>query len=130
MAREKKPGRIKSAVLDWLGVPISLKDGAFWQEWFGTSASGQHVTVDKALQLSTVWACVRLLSESVSTLPLKLYRRSPKNRHRLFAAVTKLFQVLNRVQASLAISHMHIQVMLLASLINRDTFKNHILWCD
>ncbi|HEP9779177.1 TPA: phage portal protein [Pseudomonas aeruginosa] len=77
MGDKKKPGRFKSALLDWLGVPIGLTDGAFWQEWFGTSASGKNVTVDKALQLSTVWACVRLLSESVSTLPLKLYRRLP-----------------------------------------------------
>lgn len=77
MGDKKTPGRFKSALLDWLGVPIGLTDGAFWQEWFGTSASGKHVTVDKALQLSTVWACVRLLSESVSTLPLKLYRRLP-----------------------------------------------------
>ncbi len=77
MGDKKKPGRFKSALLDWLGVPIGLTDGAFWQEWFGTSASGKSVTVDKALQLSTVWACVRLLSESVSTLPLKLYRRLP-----------------------------------------------------
>lgn len=77
MGDKKKPGRFKSALLDWLGVPIGLTEGAFWQEWFGTSASGKNVTVDKALQLSTVWACVRLLSESVSTLPLKLYRRLP-----------------------------------------------------
>ncbi|HEB4009984.1 TPA: phage portal protein [Pseudomonas aeruginosa] len=77
MGDKKKPGRFKSALLDWLGVPIGLTGGAFWQEWFGTSASGKNVTVDKALQLSTVWACVRLLSESVSTLPLKLYRRLP-----------------------------------------------------
>ncbi|HEJ3372168.1 TPA: phage portal protein [Pseudomonas aeruginosa] len=77
MGDKKKPGRFKSALLDWLGVPIGLTDGAFWQEWFGTSASGKNVTVDKALQLSTVWACVRILSESVSTLPLKLYRRLP-----------------------------------------------------
>lgn len=77
MGDKKTPGRFKSALLDWLGVPIGLTDGAFWQEWVGTSASGKHVTVDKALQLSTVWACVRLLSESVSTLPLKLYRRLP-----------------------------------------------------
>ena len=77
MGDKKKPGRFKAALLDWLGVPIGLTDGAFWQEWVGTSASGKHVTVDKALQLSTVWACVRLLSESVSTLPLKLYRRLP-----------------------------------------------------
>lgn len=99
MAREKKPGRIKSAVLDWLGVPISLKDGAFWQEWFGTSASGQHVTVDKALQLSTVWACVRLLSESVSTLPLKLYRRLPDG-SRETAKDHPLFRLLCRVPNS------------------------------
>ncbi len=76
MASDKKPGRVKSALLDWLGVPISLRDGTFWKEWSGsTSASGKHVTVDKALQLSAVWACVRLLSESVSTLPLRLYER-------------------------------------------------------
>lgn len=99
MAREKKPGRIKSAVLDWLGVPISLKDGAFWQEWFGTSASGQHVTVDKALQLSTVWACVRLLSESVSTLPLKLHRRMPDG-SRETAKDHPLFRLLCRVPNS------------------------------
>lgn len=75
MARNKKPGRVKSALLDWLGVPIGLLDGAFWKEMGGTSASGKRVTVDKALQLSAVWACVRLLSESVSTLPLRLYER-------------------------------------------------------
>lgn len=75
MARNKKPGRVKSALLDWLGVPIGLLDGAFWKEMGGTSASGKRVTVDNALQLSAVWACVRLLSESVSTLPLRLYER-------------------------------------------------------
>ena len=75
MARNKKPGRVKSALLDWLGVPIGLLDGEFWKEMGGTSASGKRVTVDKALQLSAVWACVRLLSESVSTLPLRLYER-------------------------------------------------------
>ncbi|MEG6307541.1 phage portal protein, partial [Enterobacter ludwigii] len=34
-------------------------------------------TADKAIQLSAVWACVRLLSESISTLPLKIYVRQP-----------------------------------------------------
>jgi HK97 family phage portal protein len=38
------------------------------------TASGEPVTVDSALRLSTVWACVRLLSDSVSTLPLHVYR--------------------------------------------------------
>ncbi|EMD6792877.1 phage portal protein [Enterobacter hormaechei] len=75
MKKNKQPGRVKSALLNWLGVPISLTTGTFWEEWFGTSSSGQVVTAEKAMRLSAVWACVRLLSESVSTLPLKIYER-------------------------------------------------------
>ncbi len=99
MAREKKPGRIKATLQNWLGVPIGLKDGSFWQEWFGSSVSGQHVSVDKAMQLSTVWACVRLLSESVSTLPLKLYRRLPDG-SRAPATDHPLYRLLCRVPNS------------------------------
>ncbi|WP_420883353.1 phage portal protein [Xenorhabdus bovienii] len=76
----KKIGKIKSALLNWMGVPIGLLDGAFWQEWNGISSSGQTVSADKALQLSTVWACVRLLSETVSTLPLKIYQSQDDGR--------------------------------------------------
>ena len=77
MKKNKQPGKVKSALLNWLGVPISLTTGTFWEEWFGTSSSGKVVTADKAIQLSAVWACVRLLSESISTLPLKIYVRQP-----------------------------------------------------
>jgi HK97 family phage portal protein len=38
------------------------------------TASGEAVTIESALRLSTVWACVRLLADSVSTLPLHVYR--------------------------------------------------------
>jgi HK97 family phage portal protein len=38
------------------------------------TAAGESVTVDSALRLSTVWGCVRLLADSVSTLPLHVYR--------------------------------------------------------
>jgi HK97 family phage portal protein len=38
------------------------------------TAAGEPVTVDSALRLSTVFGCVRLLSDSVSTLPLHVYR--------------------------------------------------------
>ncbi|QEL10873.1 phage portal protein [Kushneria phosphatilytica] len=75
MARKEKPGRVKSALLNWLGVPISLTTGDFWTEWSGQSSSGRTVTVNNSMQLSAVWACVRLLSETISTLPLKLYQR-------------------------------------------------------
>jgi HK97 family phage portal protein len=38
------------------------------------SWSGVPVTPDRALRLSTVWGCVRLLADSVSTLPLQVFR--------------------------------------------------------
>jgi HK97 family phage portal protein len=38
------------------------------------TAAGEPVTVESALRLSTVWGCVRLLADSVSTLPLAVYR--------------------------------------------------------
>lgn len=72
-----KPGKIRSTLLNWLGVPIHLTDGEFWREYYGRSNSGKYVTSEKAIRLSTVWACVRLLSESVSTLPLKIYQKMP-----------------------------------------------------
>lgn len=94
MTARKKPGRVKASLLNWLGVPVGLTDSAFWQEWLGSSSSGQRVTVDSAMQLSAVWACVRLLSETVGALPIKVYRRLPDgsreparehNLHRLLA---------------------------------------------
>ena len=38
------------------------------------TAAGEAVTIETALRLSTVWGCVRLLADSVSTLPLAVYR--------------------------------------------------------
>lgn len=42
------------------------------------TASGKAVTPDTALQSSAVFACVRLLSEQIATLPLLTYRRLPE----------------------------------------------------
>lgn len=73
--KTKKPGRVKSALLNWLGVPISLTNGEFWSAWSSlTNTSGKNVTVNSALQLSAAWACVRLISETLSTLPMNVYR--------------------------------------------------------
>ncbi|MFC0132749.1 phage portal protein [Massilia eurypsychrophila] len=48
------------------------------------------VSIDAALQLSTVWACIRLIAETISTLPLLVYERDGEARkiardHPLFA---------------------------------------------
>ncbi|MBD1601179.1 phage portal protein [Pseudomonas typographi] len=117
MARNKKPGRIKNALLDWLGVPITLRDSAFWKEWNGTSSSGKSVTVDKALQLSAVWACVRLVSETISTLPLKLYERVDDG-SRAPATGHPLYQVLS-VSPNAEMTPARFMLMLVASIVLR-----------
>lgn len=45
----------------------------------GSYPSGSPTTVneDTALCLSAFWACVRLLAESVASMPLRMYRRNP-----------------------------------------------------
>ena len=41
--------------------------------YFGTSGSGKAVNANTAIQLSTVYACVRVISETVASLPLGVY---------------------------------------------------------
>lgn len=61
-----------------MGKTIRLTDGGFWSQFSGTqSSSGRCVTVDKAMRVSAVWACVRLIAETIATLPLGVYRRLP-----------------------------------------------------
>lgn len=81
-AMTKKPGRIKTALLDWLGIPVSLTDESFWQAFnaYGRTAAGQTINEDTVLSLSAAWACTRLVSETVGTLPLKLYERTANGR--------------------------------------------------
>ncbi|SOB53032.1 phage portal protein [Pseudomonas lundensis] len=112
-----KPGRLRAALQQWLGLPIGLTETGFWQEWFGTSSSGKSVSVDAAMRLSTVWACVRLLSESVSTLPLKLYRRLPDG-SREAATDHPLYRVLCR-SPNIEMTPQRFMLMLVASICLR-----------
>ena len=41
--------------------------------YFGTSGSGKSVTAQTAIQLSTVYACVRVIAETVASLPLNVF---------------------------------------------------------
>lgn len=117
MKANKQPGRVKSALLNWLGVPISLTTGTFWQEWMGMSSSGKVVSADKAIRLSAVWACVRLLSESVSTLPLKIYERQDDGSRKL-ALNHPAYQVLCR-RPNMEMTPSRFMLMLVASICLR-----------
>lgn len=72
----KRPDRIRAAIRGWLGLPSTdLLAGLS-----ARSASGQTVTPDSALRLSAVWACTRLIAETISTLPLSLYEKTPEGK--------------------------------------------------
>ena len=67
--------------LQWLGISArdapriedSVRDSG--QTFvFGKAESGERVDEKSAMQIATVYACVRLLAESVAGLPLHLYR--------------------------------------------------------
>jgi HK97 family phage portal protein len=77
----KKPGGIRASLLRWLGVPIELTDGDFWAQFAGREThSGQTITDASVLRLSAVWACARLISETIATLPLSMYERTSTGR--------------------------------------------------
>jgi len=117
MKESKQPGKVKSALLNWLGVPFGLTTGTFWQEWMGMSSSGKVVSADKAMHLSAVWACVRLLSESVSTLPLKIYERQPDG-SRKPATTHPAYQVLCR-RPNMEMTPSRFMLMVVASICLR-----------
>ncbi len=58
----------------------SLSDPVASADVFGVDLDGVSVTPRTALQLSAVWACVRLISETIATLPLGMYERAGNGR--------------------------------------------------
>jgi HK97 family phage portal protein len=41
----------------------------------GPTSSGEVVSIDTAMQIDSVWACVRLIAGTISTLPMFLFKR-------------------------------------------------------
>lgn len=75
--KTRKPGRIRAAILEWFGVPASFTDGS---SGVANSDSGILITQDKMMTISAVWACARLISETIATLPLSMYEKTPSGK--------------------------------------------------
>jgi HK97 family phage portal protein len=55
---------------------LTLQNSHGWAASFGHgNHAGKTVTLETALQLATVWACIRLTAQAVSCLPLTIYER-------------------------------------------------------
>jgi len=68
-------------------VGWAASDEKWWHEigWGRRSATGVQVTETSALYSSAVFACVRLLAETVASLPLPVYRRMlPRGKERAY----------------------------------------------
>ena len=81
MSKFKKLGRVRATLAGWLGVPVDLMSDDFWHALAAqNNVAGQVVSRTTVLQLSTVWACVRLIAETISTLPLQVFERTADGR--------------------------------------------------
>jgi HK97 family phage portal protein len=58
--------------------------------------SAPNIGVDGALQISTVWACVNLLVEVISSLPMFIYTTNPQGYREKVPPTFRIFQILNR----------------------------------
>lgn len=66
MARMLAPVIKRALTLEGFGEDVRL----------GPTDAGETITPETSLQISAVYACVRVLSESIASLPLKVYERN------------------------------------------------------
>ena len=92
--------------------------------YFGTSGSGKSVTVQSAIQLSTVYACVRVISETVASLPLGVYESTDAGN--LKATDHPLFRLLHDEPNSEMTSFVFREVMLAHLLLYGNSYSQII----
>jgi HK97 family phage portal protein len=72
-------------LVDFFNSRAHPAQDADWGRMFGgglESHAGVDVTVEGALELPAFWACVRVLSETVASLPLFVYERMDRGKRR------------------------------------------------
>ena len=92
--------------------------------YFGTSGSGKSVTVQSAIQLSTVYACVRVISETVASLPLGVYEAAKEGNEK--AQDHPLYRLLHDEPNSEMTSFVFREVMLAHLLLYGNSYSQII----
>ncbi len=54
--------------------PVNRTAGSAYSFFMGGSTSAKHVNERSAMQMTAVYACVRILSEAIASLPLTIYK--------------------------------------------------------
>ncbi len=63
--------------------PKNSSWGSAYSFFFGTSSSGKTVNERTALQTTAVYACVRILAETIASLPMHTYRYAAKGKEKV-----------------------------------------------
>jgi HK97 family phage portal protein len=123
----------------WLGLErraVDYADPAL-QYLYGDrrTSSGEPVSLERAVALTAIWACVNLIAGSIASMPLLLYRRVDEDRER--AVDHPLYDVLkvrpNPVQSVVAFWEAIVTALLLrgnsfAMLTRDDDGRVRALW--
>ena len=76
MAMRAKAAAMLRKATAFVSAPFRSTDAVGYQSAFGYDrAGGQPVTIDSAMKLSVIFAGVRLVAQTVATLPCLIYRR-------------------------------------------------------
>ena len=74
-------GRLKLKAVTTIASGIGLTDPRLYQYFgAGPSFAGETVSVEGSLNIDTVWACVRLIASTISTLPMHVFQKLPDGR--------------------------------------------------
>ena len=92
--------------------------------YFGTSSAGKSVTAQTAIQLSTVYACVRVISETVASLPLGVYEATDDGNQK--AAEHPLYRLLHDEPNTKMTSFVFREVMLTHLLLYGNSYSQII----
>src|SRR5262245_55773091 len=122
--------------LGWERRAVSYADPALAYLGAGArTASGEPVSVERAVSLTAIWACVTLVAGSIASMPLILYRKVDDERER--AVEHPLFDVLrlrpNPVQSVVSFWEAMVTALLLrgnafATLTRDDDGRVRALW--
>lgn len=85
--------------------------------------SGQRVTADSALRVAAVYACVRVLADTMAALPFNLYRRTDHGRE--IAREHPLHLILHTLPNE-EMTAMDLRVQIMASLLLRGNSFNEV----
>lgn len=83
---------LRNAVLGWFDT---AGNGTYSPAVGATSEAGAIVNESSALKLAAVWACTRLISETIATLPVGVYQRMPNGSKR-YALEHPLHRILSK----------------------------------